>query len=797
MTLSQHSIGSDRPNLQGALALAYRIARGQRLRGLDTVVTHLDAIVRQVRRLLGDFEVTLAQPPETWLGGIEGASPEAGPGTDPFFGYKTREPVWAAASEQRADSPAFLRLQSIYIAAYALDPDQLTREPALSTTRAAGLFIRRLATDPDLLKIVSPAISEEPDSLHTARYTLESYINGQSDLDDRVAQRVQALIRHIDYALGSRFAKWRGPRSEKNPYRPRIGDLDDDRSAISAEIPQPVDDVAAENRLSAGAAHFGEGNTRRYVAVAPDVKPAPRQDITQEILRARNKARAMRTEGQRLPFASNRLQLPDLEVFLDWASQTVHPTDNSGEPDASLILRNGAVLSLLAGKELDDVVTTRVAPDLTAIPKFTDQNDARILLVLDPPCLVLHSPKVEKAFSPDEHEQAFYRQVVPYILLPLPRSFPGVATLIRVAHERVSRKLFKADVDLLSRGMEKEFRRLNGVSGARLSPTRIAGFIGRFMADLGSDKAEAAFFTHNQLSQASAARLYYYAPLLQTLVDRFVSTWDHLPRAVSLGIKDLAWSWRGLPNPFAEYRTGSRGVARKELARRMFDEIRAKTMSLVPDPRSRVKTLEFHNHYTAYTALLVLWTTGIRAIRDPVEIELLDLTNGFLVISDKDEDEYANARVVCLDIVGCKQLEYYAKHRKAFLGRPTILDPKKNKKKGLPRKLEPENWLFFVIDGKPQAVTPSIIVSYFKDQYPFRTNSQRHFIRTELRDRGVDGIDVDALLGHAGYGEEAYGSYSCYSPARLKRKIAHAQTALASDLGLKAVRGLLPAKTAA
>ena len=90
----------------------------------------------------------------------------------------------------------------------------------------------------------------------------------------------------------------------------------------------------------------------------------------------------------------------------------------------------------------------------------------------------------------------------------------------------------------------------------------------------------------------------------------------------------------------------------------------------------------------------------------------------------------------------------------------------------------------------PLAVTPTALAEKLGPAFPFRSNSQRHFIRTELRARGVSGAHVDAMLGHAGFGEQPYAKFSCYSPAMLRRALEGPLTELVDEMGWRVIPGL-------
>src|SRR5699024_5781602 len=152
--------------------------------------------------------------------------------------------------------------------------------------------------------------------------------------------------------------------------------------------------------------------------------------------------------------------------------------------------------------------------------------------------------------------------------------------------------------------------------------------------------------------------------------------------------------------------------------------------------RSKKQWVELHNLLTAYVVIQIQWLTGIRAVRDPIELELYDPSSGFLGVIDKDSDDQYGARVVWLVDPVRTQVERYINYIK-------------NTTRNIFGQVEPEA-AFRLIE--PSKMTVAVIDRPFlTSHFPgkgYSVNAHRHYFRTRMREFGVDAGFVDAWLGH-------------------------------------------------
>src|SRR5690554_2901993 len=114
---------------------------------------------------------------------------------------------------------------------------------------------------------------------------------------------------------------------------------------------------------------------------------------------------------------------------------------------------------------------------------------------------------------------------------------------------------------------------------------------------------------------------------------------------------------QGYDKPDFEYReyTPREGVFIGSAYNPMIESVTQGVFKLLEALSSRVKPttnesiIEYHNTYTLYVVLLVGFSTGYRAIKDPFpEAPNIDEETGLCVISDKDGPDFYNSRLVWL-----------------------------------------------------------------------------------------------------------------------------------------------------
>ena len=691
----------------------------------------------------------------------------------PLHGHITEFPIYAALWHQPKtieDLNPIRRAQAVLLTAAALRPEAATSDYQ-STVREAGLCVRRLCTNSAFLQIAQDALVKPANSLADIEANLRTCIDALPNTYPEASRHLLAMARLISYAREVSRPRIRtGEPTVQRHTRSQI-EVEPDSAVEATEEFISVDTDASEQaeRTRLGIAPIRESPSRRHASIALGSSGAFALSDRDRIVRAKTRARALATAAQRLPFASDRLQLLDLEALLEWLKDPKAlsiPSDKSDEAVSILL-----IIMLLTGSDLQQGRRLQVA---NTPANINDSGDP--CLVLNPLSWYLPVPQLDDAFQPTADAVYLYRPTVDHLILPVLQTFPGVDRLLQLAARIHAGDLFTGTDKHWAQKTNAILKHINHRLGSRLTLHCIADFLPRIVTDLVDDRAEGSLFSHVEDSTGSAARLYYYAPRMTRLVSIYRSVWNSLPIARSL---EWSWSWNELPASAEGSSIGSAGCPLDDAVTQMVNAVKTRTIALSRGRRGLDRGVQFHNQLTAYTALMAMWTAALRAVKDPIEVELIDAVQGLLAVSEKESDNYSTSRVIPLPEVTLIQLVKYSEHRDAFL--------EKMDRSGL--HLEPKTWLFFVTKSKPVTVTPSNLWYQIGDEYQLHRNAQRHYLRTRLRELGVPGSYVDALLGHGAAGEEPYGRYSCMSPMILARYIREPLSQLVNDMGWQPIHG--------
>nr|WP_159063688.1 hypothetical protein [Thaumasiovibrio occultus] len=200
--------------------------------------------------------------------------------------------------------------------------------------------------------------------------------------------------------------------------------------------------------------------------------------------------------------------------------------------------------------------------------------------------------------------------------------------------------------------------------------------------------------------------------------------------------------------------------------------------------RELVAMMRYHNAYAAYTSYLVLYATGYRAVYNPLpSLSMVLARYQLVVISDKDNSDYAHTRVVCLPTVLAEQLANYTRHLLALRTRLIALDPRLGRQltewleQHVPNdtiatarqwfhdhknaKDRPGPLFYFSEDtGDVNVVSPS----WLKTQLPFSVpvNAGRHNLQSYLLEQQCPSELINFQLGHWLSGQAFLGDYSCF-----------------------------------
>lgn len=194
--------------------------------------------------------------------------------------------------------------------------------------------------------------------------------------------------------------------------------------------------------------------------------------------------------------------------------------------------------------------------------------------------------------------------------------------------------------------------------------------------------------------------------------------------------------------------------------------------------------LNYHNKYVTYISFMVLYSTGYRAISDPLpNLDMINTRHQLLTITDKDYADRISTRTIPLTDVFSKQVPLYIQHIEALVPlliaieptlAPTIYKAIRPSSTHKTNKFNHESAvdlqhgpLFYLSETKGGNVTVNKIkpkwLSLQTPTFDLAVNAGRHFLRSELNKKIADNETLDYFMEHARYGESAHDEKSSFN----------------------------------
>ena len=254
---------------------------------------------------------------------------------------------------------------------------------------------------------------------------------------------------------------------------------------------------------------------------------------------------------------------------------------------------------------------------------------------------------------------------------------------------------------------------------------------------------------------------------------------------------------------------GSRYVPRLAAARRAIESAYRRVNTL----RGAAQTIEQkHNAYVALIALVAMVLTGIRGTRGALGLRVdIDDKTGVAFVSEKDDEQYTNARLVWILPALRHLFDEYSRHEFRVRQYLALRNPaavnlldQRDGTSLLSSRFAPSrtadqraidtsiSYLYFLgVNGAPQAVTRSLLRSHLDGQWPLHLGVLRHFVRTQLLRQCVSGEIIDAQMGHYERGQNAWSRFSTLPPAAWRAALQGPLERIARDLGIRHVNSPL------
>lgn len=226
-------------------------------------------------------------------------------------------------------------------------------------------------------------------------------------------------------------------------------------------------------------------------------------------------------------------------------------------------------------------------------------------------------------------------------------------------------------------------------------------------------------------------------------------------------------------------------------------ELKKSLKNSVQSDSSVLKLMRLHNNMTRYTAFLIAFSTGFRAIRDPfLSAAEIDWQSGFAVLSDKDNEDGYNSRLIWLPPVCLQQLQLFREHQQNALCRLNVLIPGIFSNPDRPRRDAPGRYMFFTGFDSGSAgyvattMGPKLLGKNLRSVYALPFNSSRHYLRSCLLERKCPVEVINAFMGHFERGEEPWGVYSGLSPLAYREALIETLIPLLNEDGWEVLPGL-------
>lgn len=707
------------------------------------------------------------------------------PATAPGTGMIGPHPLFSALAQQPHNStPATgRRAQAFLLTACAVREPHTVKYPTASAIEKAGLSVRKLLKADVNSDRIQDILSQSSD-LTEFRNSAEELLHAIHDLTDAellVVRDLHPLLKYVEEGgdwRTRRSAKRRGSSKRSIILTPTTGEAAKGYGIILGRLPKEVRSSRTSRALSAEI----EGSrpaamTSNTDSLNPQV-PASKLSDRQAHFRIITRARAIKAGNQPTPIRRDAVHTSALLSLEEKARQEVPQIGKTNiesiEPFIALIAM------LLLGADGEQLHQIRVSPDLD---QFGGNSNAPATIIPSSGTIMLYVPEIPQGWEPPSSVRGHFRPVTRFIALRIPTDLALGQALQSHAAVVHSGFLFssphqtagKAEPDAtLLHSAQDCLTKINEIRRTNLTLPRLSGFLEREIVLMQGDFAESELLSC-RLQGAMDTRRYYYAPKAATLADRYDAVWNPLREAAQTS-KSTSLE---LPHQFsseAPY-VGSRATPTTSAARVAIESMQEELSKLTKGRPSQERLRRRHNGITAYVTWQIFWMTGMRPVIDPIEIDLYDHTRGLLAVSDKDtRDEYAG-RLVWFPPPVQQQVRIYqelaSETSDALFGNAEI------------------DIAFRIInpDFEVKPIGQKTPKAILRAWYPFPENAHRHYLRTRLRELGVDGGIVDALLGHSDVGHEPYARHSALAPMQLIEALKKPLSTIWDELRWKVLPG--------
>ncbi len=494
----------------------------------------------------------------------------------------------------------------------------------------------------------------------------------------------------------------------------------------------------------------------------------------QSVARDRSKSDHVRRGAQTLPNKWDRLSEYDLYVF--WQAVTLADEE---EFQAALAL----LLVVLTGKLLDEVLDTQLKEKLNDLP---DRGKAgRIYLCHESAVWQVLPPQPQRKSQIEPELQLQLVRTVPSIRLPIVKGlWSALERQIGPSPSAWRGSLFKnCDRATVIAQAEALLSRVKKECHAGITSPRIRRALFHRLADGSGDIVQAILIAGDEEDKSLHSGINYHCAYESDLCEAYLIA---ISRLLPEFRADLVPAVTLIQPKPTDRRIGSPYCPTVETIRRLSSDLKKSFEFETRQPIEKSTLPYIHNAYTLYTVLLVFFSTGYRSVKAPLSrITDVDLNRGYMVIADKESDDWSHSRVVPLTENFLSHWEHYLRHRrhvvrltKTYLGEPDL------------------GHVFFFLStpdersSRPKAVIPTEIEKELSPFSRMPLNVGRHYLRSEFAHQKLPASVTDAFMGHWVAGREPMGRFSTLAPAEYRAMLLPVLEEIQAEMGWTPIRGL-------
>ena len=403
---------------------------------------------------------------------------------------------------------------------------------------------------------------------------------------------------------------------------------------------------------------------------------------------------------------------------------------------------------------------------------------------------------------PDEKQLSQACHTVPYFSLCSSIGIEQILTdYIVQEHKNCSRYLFSKKLEVYQLMVSKFTSLVNRRHATRLYPNRISDYLfNAIEMHPGADLTTAMYIVGRE--QFLGRNPSYYTAIttskLQSIYQDVCksirdSHFKERPRAGQVKVDNVSSPHL---NSHSDY-IGSPFCPTPTTVQGLTAALKESLAKAATSPTGIMKLLRLHNSMTRYTAFMIAYGTGFRAVRDPfLSAAEIDWKTGFAVLSDKDNEDGYNSRLIWIPPECLQQLQLFKEHQQNLLCRLAILVPNVQSRLKSRRKRTPKRFMFYTMPGNVQegylakSLSPKLLGQKLRDIFALPINASRHYLRSTMLERGCSVEVINAFMGHFERGEEPWGKFSGLSPITYRNALDFFLIPLMRDDGWEAMPGL-------